>query len=591
MAAAVLMALMVTPSLVFLVNLPHFGSCQYNDYYGIINKIREGRGFTRNPLRWLGLKSNEHTVTLPAMVYVANIWLTHGDNRGLSVFAIALLFVIFFLLRRILLTSLDLPPPGRWVAGFLLAAAVFSPAPSHSVVMGFSGAIWFLSNALAVAALFLLWRQGGTAPIWPVLLAGGLGALSYSTNLSLWPALAASALVQRRSRRDIGGIVAVGFAVAVFLTMSYQPNPAHPQLDTAHPLTVLIYAAVYIGGFLAGSTAPAVLFGSLGLLCSVALYLVLLRRGPETGRRAAPWLGLQIYAFGNALGTGVGRAGFGIHQALSSRYSSVSALFWVSLGFLLVLVLRGAGREETRPKTPVALSAAVAVIVTMTGASWLRGAPVLEEYLLHARRQPLAAEALRLDVFDLSAIRTLTFIPVTRAEVQSTAAFLRGLDHVPFNRPSESWRNLPKQVRVAQGGPPVVGSLEGTAWIDASVIRVSGWAWNPGDPVAEVLIVDEEERPLARMVTGLPRSVTVSRNTHGSRFSGWAGYLPPGTVPGRLRAVAHLASGRWRFIPGEAVLPPGPEETTSSKSWGRGPERVLEAWAPASRGSGHGATR
>ncbi len=542
---------LLLPSLPYLLNLPHFGACQYNDYYGIINLLRDGDGFTHDPVRWLTLKSNEHTVTLPALVYLANIRLTHGDNRGLSSFAIALLFTILLLLRQLVNSTLDPSPAAGWRVSLLLAAATFSPVPAHSVVMGFSGTIWFLSNAFAVAALHLVSRErdGRPGPIWPVLLVGGLGALSYSTNLSLWPALVVVALAVRRPRRDLVSIVVVGACAILFVSLRYTPLPYHPEPNLAHPLAVLEHTVVYLGGFLAGSVVPAAVLGSLGIVTSVVLWVILLRRSSDEARRMAPWLGLQLYALGNAVGTGVGRSGFGVHQALTSRYGSLAALFWVGWAVLLHLEARRRP-DESRCHGWSPVMATVAIIGAVA-ASWVRGAPVLERYLENAHRQPLPAEALRLGIADLEALRFLSPVP---EEVEHIRPFLRSLRHVPFDRPPVSWTFLPERVAVA--GPPVHGFLDSARRVGTGAIRVTGWAWTPEEEITEVLVVGPEGQPLARMATGLPRPDVARKVNRAARRSGWAGYLPPDTGTWPLRAVARMASGTWRPVPGTAS-PPG----------------------------------
>ena len=96
--SAVLAVVMLAPSLLFLSGLPRFGRCQYNDYYAIINLVIDGTRVTHDPVRWLKLKSNEHTVTIPALIYVANMKITRGDNRALSALSLLLVFVTFAVL-------------------------------------------------------------------------------------------------------------------------------------------------------------------------------------------------------------------------------------------------------------------------------------------------------------------------------------------------------------------------------------------------------------------------------------------------------------------------------------------------------------
>ena len=551
-AGAVLALLLLLPSLPYLVTLPHFGACQYNDYYGILNLLREGDGFTCDPVRWLTLKSNEHTITLPALVYLANIRVTHGDNRGLSVFALALLLTILVLLYRMARETPGFAPERRWLPALLLSAAVFAPVPAHSVVMGFSGAIWFLSNAFSVGALYLLAHrstEGAISGLWPVALLGALGALSYSTNLSLWPALLVAALLLGRSRRDLLPLLLASLGAGLFFFLRYRPLPYHPQPNLGHPATALGHAAVYLGSFLAGEVVPALLLGGGGMLLSILLWITLVRRSPESAHRAAPWIGIQVYALGNALGTGIGRSGFGLAQALNSRYGSLAALFWIGGVILFLMCVAPPGGRRPRPAwRRLAVAAVVSGVLV---ASWIRGLAVLEKYLLHARGQPLAAEALRLGARDLGALEFLSPVP---GEVWLTAPFLRTLGHVPFHREPTSWTGLPVLPGPPGDLPRIKGWVDSVGPLEGTAFRVSGWAWSPEDPAVRVLAVDGNGTPLAWMVAGLRRPDVAATVDPAAAWSGWVGYLPPGTAAGEIRALALLRSGRWARIPGRVTI-------------------------------------
>ena len=393
-----LVVLMLSPSLLYLSKLPDFGRCQYNDYYGILMLLVDRHGITRDPVRWLKLKSNEHTVTLPALVYVANTFLTHGDNRGLSAFALLLLFLTWAVLYRLAVLTLDLPPPGRWLAGFILAAFVFSPVPAHSVVMGFSGTIWFMSNLFTVAAFGLLIREldGQPTSILPVVLVGFLGALSYSTNLSLWPALIVAAVLLRRPLRHVIVIAAVGAAVYIVFFHFFRPLPWHPKLETSHPVTLMAYTCGYIGNLVSGHPVLSGVMGALGILGAVVLASrTVLSHSTELAKRAAPWIGLQVYVLGNAFGTAVGRSGFGLGQSLSSRYSSLATLFWIAELALLAVILMSGRLAPDQHRRWLPAAAPLVAAMLLLALTYHHGLATYRAYLERAAREPLAAEAVR----------------------------------------------------------------------------------------------------------------------------------------------------------------------------------------------------
>lgn len=70
----------LAPFLLFAVLLPRFGELQRNDYWGDFQQVVQGDRLKPAPLAWLGAKSNEHRITLPLLVWAANVQRS-GDLR------------------------------------------------------------------------------------------------------------------------------------------------------------------------------------------------------------------------------------------------------------------------------------------------------------------------------------------------------------------------------------------------------------------------------------------------------------------------------------------------------------------------------
>jgi len=548
---------MLAPSMLYLSQLPRFGRCQYNDYYGIIAQVTDGTRITRDPVRWLKLKSNEHTVTIPALIYAANMRLTHGDNRGLSAFALGLLFLSFALLYRLFLPTLDLPPPARWGAGFLLTAYLFSPVSAHSVVMGFSGTIWFLANLFTVAAvgLFVLEPNGEPAHLAPVLVLGLLGALSYSTNLSLWPALLAAGLLLRRPLRQLVAVALTGAAVYVVFFHFFRPLPWHPRPETSHPLVVAAYGATYLGNLFSAHPLRAAIVGALGGLLAAGLVVRLLSFGSSNLRRSlAPWVALQVYVIGNALGTAVGRAGLGMTSALASRYSSLTTLFWIAVLAELFLVLRQGWAfppPRLRPRAALLVSGGLAAILLIP--VFHHGLPIYRAYLVNAGRQPLAAEAVRRGIRDIEVLRVLTPAPEQIAWVWG---FLKANRQAPFDRPLPP---PPAHATILPAATPGVrGRIEGLKHIAGGVWRVQGWAVAGGRRPPNVVVADAKLQPLSPMVGGLPHAPIPGLTRRLSARAGWGGCVTVSSRPQQLRGAV--------ILPGPSLVPFGEIRTAPPES-------------------------
>jgi hypothetical protein len=83
-----------------------------NDYYGVLAQVASADGFTSSLATWATVRSNEHWVPLPALIYAANVKLTAGDNRGLSGAVLLILLLTFALVLRTITRTLE-PPEAR----------------------------------------------------------------------------------------------------------------------------------------------------------------------------------------------------------------------------------------------------------------------------------------------------------------------------------------------------------------------------------------------------------------------------------------------------------------------------------------------
>ncbi len=504
------------PFLLWAAMLPWMGRLPANDYYGIVAQVADGAHFTADPLRWLAVKSNEHTVVFPALLYAANVVLGDGDNRVLSALALVTLLLLAALLAR------RLPPPlaegsaQTPVWALLVALLVFTPAAAHSIVLGFSGTIWFVANLLAVTAIHQFARlaeRPSAARAAAVLVAAFACTLTYSTSLALWVALLLGAWLYRLPLRYRFALATGAAPAIVFLTVLYSRPEQHPGPVLDDPVSAARFVAVYLGGPLAADAVLAGCLGIAGLLLAAGIAATLIANRTSLERAALlPWLLLQVYAVGNALGTAVARADLG--GARSSRYASVAILFWISLA---VVGTASACRPGIRwgVRSRAVPLAAVALLV---GATWFRGAPVLVEYLRRAARHPLAELALVHDIGDRDALTVASPKP---GEIEHLRAFMAARGSVPFDLPLVV---AGERVATAGGLTAPLGRVRASsAAVDERAVRVlltPAQNFAAGSPV--VIVADGTICGEIRE-TGEPWLVSALRG--GTRGARWEGYL------------------------------------------------------------------
>jgi hypothetical protein len=518
----------------YWLQFPAFGAMPRNDYYGVLAQVASADGFTSSLATWATVRSNEHWVPLPALIYAANVKLTAGDNRGLSGAVLLILLLTFALVLRTITRTLEPPEAPVIVMAAVIAAFVFTTATAHNVVMGFSGVIWGLSNLLALSAIaaLVLSRRAFVAALIPAL----IGAAAYSTNLMVWPALVTGALVMAR-RRHAAAFAIIGASVIGASAAFYERTPGHPAPETSDLVGLAAYAAAYLGSPLASSIGVATALGAVAILLAAGTVVAAMRLPASAPLRLqiAPGVMLQVYAAANALAAAVFRYDFG--GPINARYATVALLFWVGTVMVTGALWCGMpqGRQTSQPMAALSLTLA-ACLVTLT---YVRGQTVYALYLDQAAWSPVAAESLRLGIRD---DEVLNHMSPTPEEIVETIPAMKRLGHVPFDLAGVALFPPPG----APADAAIQGHVDRLVRIDATFVRVEGWAIGSGGELPEILFIDQQGLVRGHAMPGLTRQDLRSLGSAATR-SGWAGYarLAPGEgigVFGRFNPSAAIQS-------------------------------------------------
>jgi hypothetical protein len=288
---------------------------------------------------------NEHRIPLPTLLLVGLAYLTHWNTQLACIVSLLVALGAFWLMRLAVLATAA-HAGQRFSLLWLLPIALlwFSPGQFENWLWGWH-LEWYmnlLGITLVVYGLAQLAR-GAVAVKWLlVALSGGLLAqYSLGNGTLAWPLLALAVLYLRRPVWQSIMVWGAGTLATVLYYAHYSSSMGGPSklLAAHHPLMWVRYVLVYIGRPVSFLAKPALLLGFVLVLafCGLSIYLVCWRR--QLLSRAAPWLALGLYALGSAMITGIARLGFGIDEALSSRYTTISSLFLVSL-LMLVWISR-----------------------------------------------------------------------------------------------------------------------------------------------------------------------------------------------------------------------------------------------------------
>jgi len=378
-AAAILLA--AVPPLILVSRLLQFGyRFPYWDEWHLaplLERVQQGQlGFIE-----VWVQHNEHRPLVPRLLMLSLARLS-GWNVGWELaVSVAVAAGTFALLLH---QGLRASPPRRpfWLAP-VFSLLVFSWSQMENWVWGWQLQV-FLSTLAVVAGVMLL---AGAAPsgyrFAGALAMGVVASYSFANGLLYWFAALPVVLATPKLSRDTRIVRAALWAVVGFLTLQsylveYEKPGVSPEWASS-PLEYLGYVILYLGSPVSAlfarppwhgppPPAPAVWHfvpGILGCMAFAVLLAQLSRCWRASWPVRAPWLSLAAYALGSALVTGAGRAGFGIAQALSSRYITIASLFWCALFALLALYL------DTRPRLRLsrglAASGAALLAVTFLG--------------------------------------------------------------------------------------------------------------------------------------------------------------------------------------------------------------------------------
>jgi hypothetical protein len=291
---------------------------------------------------------NAHRILFPRiiMVTMAQIsdWNIAWELAVNVVLGMGIFCTLHALTRRIARLGL-MSGPAPWLTP-ALAIAVFSMAQWRNWLWGWQLQI-FLCIFAALLSLTLLCRPGGG---WKGHLAAIASAFvatfSFAAGLAVWPAGLVGFLIVGKARMPQRNLKMAFWILFGILAFQYylldfeQPGDATSvSLSISGLITFAAYYLAFIGGGAHSTYGPlAVAVGLAGLTFAVAWSLVCLRQRGASGDYVAPIVAIVLFIMGSAAIAAMGRAGEGVAQAISSRYTTFTSPFWY---LVIVMVMLG----------------------------------------------------------------------------------------------------------------------------------------------------------------------------------------------------------------------------------------------------------
>lgn len=332
---------------------------------------------------------NEHRILFPRVVMTllarASGWNVAWELGASVVFAIGTYASVLAIAFR---RAQGLDFTLRCCIAAVFSALIFSWTQNENWIWGFQCNVMLAMAAIAgcVATLSSEFR-------YPVRIGLGIAlstvaTYSYANGLFAWPAMLLLVWDVRVAREARVAGVLVWLVAAGLVAESYFFGYAKPSVSPSpltaldHPLLFVQFLAVFLGAPISTlfttpawhgvDVAPPVLAFLPGPLAVVGVAWLAWRawRGGVKWTVLAPWLTLALFSLGSAVVASAGRCGFGLGQALTSRYITVTTPLWIALVALALHQLaRSTFAREARVQSAAVGLTAVAIITSVYGAS------------------------------------------------------------------------------------------------------------------------------------------------------------------------------------------------------------------------------
>jgi hypothetical protein len=494
-----------------------------NDYWSAMSTMIVDGKFSAN-MSNLMVRSNEHIIAIPKLVYLLNAYLTAGSNTGLAIFvwiiATAQLLIIFSFIdhgtARNFLVSL--------VTGFVVSSFVYTSAAAHNWIYGMSGAAWVTSNFFSICAISSLKLSTSKHSLSYAIISGTfacMGALSYSSSLAVFPALVILCfMLNAKISIKVFFISLSGIVFALYL-ISMPAPPNHPPAETSFE-SIFFYSVAFLGGIFNTSLTKATFWGGVGMtLFAAALCIEFMTPNRKTSN--AVWICIAIYVLANASMAGISRSGFGF--TASSRYATLPALFWLSLFMLYTNATLLSLDRRTRSFYVLPLIISGLLVLKMSDL----GLDTSKRLLEREKKKSLAAISIVTTAYDLDLIKS----SVTPAFVHQLKPYLgayKNFGHLPFSTPFTNCPDVEEVIEPAtnsniENAPNWSGHFDGMKFKSESSVYIYGWAYSQHHTVECVVVVNHENSVKGfALINHLRPDVAVHFGKK-SLNSGWEGYL------------------------------------------------------------------
>ena len=337
---------------IFGVDVPFWDDWSLVDLF---NKVSEGNASFRDYFA----QHNEHRIFLPKIIFVILAFASKWNLKLQMYLSVFLTIITCWLIYKISEANQIKNRSLFHIFNILTCFWLFSLVQAENWLWGFQLA-WFLVNSLLVLAVFLLTVPNNLPPnvrFYGAALCCLLASFSLAHGLLSWLAVIPSILsfsgqaITRKLKLRVFLWLILFILFCFIYSIDFHKVGHYPDLlfFLKEPLASFNYflriliSPIVINPINPGKIKPLFFGGLFILSCFIFFNIYYFKEyNSKFATKAAPWLSIGWFTILFALLTVIGRSGFGVEQAMESRYTTMSILLIIScLQIWLLFVEQG----------------------------------------------------------------------------------------------------------------------------------------------------------------------------------------------------------------------------------------------------------
>lgn len=327
-------------------------------------------------------QENESRVFFPKIILGCMAFFTKWDVRYEMALTFFLGVIISFNLYQLCLYTVSRERRYCLFLMFLANLLVFAPIQWMNWLWGIQFIVFVPVLCLSISMVVSYSTLSVTAKYLLCIFLSCISTFSYANGMLCWVLILPVLLfktwnIDRRLRGWVILYIAMMAASLIIYFWGYEKPAAHPSFDAAliDPLKTIGFFLAFLGAplghaLLLDPTGASIAAGCglIIFLCPVLLYSISNIRDNTLWNRTLPWFAYAGYAFVSAGVTTLGRAGFGLRMAVSSRYTSIAVYLIIALIFLIAICFNGLEKKAGcfRKKIIASISVLIALFLILS---------------------------------------------------------------------------------------------------------------------------------------------------------------------------------------------------------------------------------